>query len=79
MITRRYSEPRGLHESTPFYGFYVKVSGESRRMLAEAQRRVTEEMGAIPSNPVLLEAMLKVFLSGVPRERHGVQYQSHRP
>jgi len=77
MITRRYGEPRGLHESTPFYGFYVKVSGESRRMLAEAQRRAAEQMGATSSNPVLLEAMLKAFLSSEPGNGSEAQAHSH--
>jgi hypothetical protein len=62
MITRRFKEPRGLAEDTPFYGLYVRVTGESRELLKKAQEIATERLGATPSNPILLDELLKAYL-----------------
>jgi hypothetical protein len=62
MITRRFKEPRGLSENTPFYGLYVRVTGESRELLKQAQEIAAKRLGATPSNPLLLEDLLRVYV-----------------
>lgn len=62
MITRRFKEPRGLSENTPFYGLYVRVSGDSRELLKQAQDIAAKKLGATPSNPVLLDELLRTYV-----------------
>ncbi len=65
MITRRYNEPRGLSENTPFYGLYVRLSGESRELFRKAHEITAKRLGSAPSNPILLDEMLKAYLKAV--------------
>jgi hypothetical protein len=60
MSTRRFK--RGIDEGTSFYGFYVRASGETRELLKKAQQRAKERFGATPSNPLLLDELLKAYL-----------------
>jgi hypothetical protein len=62
MMTRRFKEPRGLSEDTPIYGLYVRVTGESRELLKKAQEIATQRLGATPSNPLLLDELLKAYV-----------------
>ncbi|QRM29560.1 hypothetical protein [Microvirga sp. VF16] len=62
MITRRFNEPRGLSEETPFYGLYVRLSGESRELFRKAHEIAAKRLGATPSNPILLDELLKAYL-----------------
>lgn len=61
MATLKYREPRGAEADTQFYGFYVRASGDTRRMLMEARRKLTERFGAPPSNPLLLTELLRLY------------------
>jgi len=61
-MTKRFRNPRGISEDTPFYGFYVKASGETRELLRKAQQVAAERLGAVPSNPLLLDELLKAYL-----------------
>lgn len=63
MATMKYREPRGAEADREFYGFYVRATGETRALLIEARRRLTERLGAPPSNPLLLYEVLKVFVA----------------
>lgn len=63
MITKRFEEPRGINQNTPFYGFYARVSGESRELLKQAQRKATAELRGQPSNAVLLDELLRRYLA----------------
>ena len=67
MITRRFKEPRGLSEDTPFYGLYVRVEGKSRELLKKAQEIATQRLGATPSNPLLLDELLKAYVREAPK------------
>lgn len=62
MITRRYREPRGINADTGEYGFFVRVSGEDRELLKLARDKATEKLGGIPSNPMLLIEMMRIYL-----------------
>lgn len=62
MITKRFKNPRGIDENTPFYGFYVRANGQSRERLKQAQNKASQDMGGTPSNAVLLDELLKVYL-----------------
>lgn len=62
MITKRFKEARGVHENTAFYGFYARVSGESRELLKKAQEKATEHLKGHPSNGVLLDELMKAYL-----------------
>lgn len=62
MITRRYRKPKGINTGAPFYGFYVMVSGESREMLRDAHKKLSAELGDVPSNGLLLDEVLKKYL-----------------
>ncbi|WP_454655548.1 hypothetical protein [Bosea beijingensis] len=63
MITKRFKEARGIDEDTPFYGFYARVSGESRELLRQAQRKATAQLRGQPSNAVLLDELLRRYLA----------------
>jgi hypothetical protein len=72
MITKRFSDARGIDEPTAFYGFYVRVSGESRELLRQAQRKATSEMRTQPSNAVLLDELLMAYLGHRDNTAKGV-------
>ncbi len=63
MVTMKYPEPRGIEANTEFYGFYVRATGETRRLLREARRKFAEQHGAPPSNSVLLKEMVWLYTS----------------
>ncbi|WP_186419712.1 hypothetical protein [Bosea sp. CS1GBMeth4] len=62
MINKRFDGPRGIHQDTPFYGFYVRVTGDSREQLKLAQEKATKDMRGIVSNAVLLDELMRVYL-----------------
>lgn len=64
MINKRFSGPRGIHQDTEFYGFYVRVTKESREMLKRSHERATKDMRGSVSNAVLLDELMKVYLEG---------------
>lgn len=71
MITKRFSDARGIDDPTAFYGFYVRVSGESRELLKQAQRKATLEMRTQPSNAVLLDELLMAYLGSNEHRTEG--------
>jgi hypothetical protein len=62
MATMKHREPRGREANTDYYGFYVRVNGETRHMLNEAQRRVSKHFTAPPSNQLFLNTILESYL-----------------
>jgi len=64
MITKRFEEARGINEDTPFYGFYARVSGESRELLKQVQRKAATQLKGQPSNAVLLDELMRHYLNG---------------
>ncbi len=67
-VSLRYPEPRGVKANTAFYGFYARATGETRELLAEAHRRLTEHYGAPPSNALLLRDALRVLIDTTTKE-----------
>lgn len=51
-----------LNADTPYYTLFVRMSGESREMLKEAQKVLTAKLGDTPSNGCLMDEILKKFL-----------------
>ena len=47
MITKRFKDARGIHEDTAFYGFYARVSGESRELDTRKNRLIFGMLGAL--------------------------------
>jgi hypothetical protein len=62
MLTKRFKEARGINENTKFYGFYVRATGESRDLLKLAQKKASGTLGSVPSNPVLLDELLRSYV-----------------
>ena len=62
MITKRFKDARGIHEDTAFYGFYARVSGESRELLKQVHETATAQMRGQPSNAVLMDELMKAYL-----------------
>ena len=61
-VSLRFPEPRGLKAKTEFYGFYVQAKGETRALLEEAHKRLTEQYGSPPSNGLLLRDALRMLV-----------------
>jgi hypothetical protein len=61
-MTRKFRRETGPESSTPFYGFYVRIAGDARKAYVIAQERMTKAMGGVPSNPMLLDELLRVYL-----------------
>jgi hypothetical protein len=51
----------GLDANTKVYGFYVRLDGESRERFREAKKRLTQYLGGEPSNPMVLDFLLRSF------------------
>lgn len=68
MITKRFDEPRGIHQDTSFYGFYARVSGESRERLKLAQEIAARRMRDTISNAVLLDELIRAYLANNPTQ-----------
>ena len=60
--TKRFREPRGLGAPTPFYGFYARLEGQERDILMQAQAIAGLRLGGAPSNPMLLEELLRAYV-----------------
>lgn len=61
-VSLRFPEPRGVKANTGFYGFYVKATGETRKLIEEAHRKLTEHYGSPPSNGLLLRDALRLLV-----------------
>jgi hypothetical protein len=46
------------------YHFYVRMRGSDRDNLKKAIEKVAEELGMLPSNPMLLSYLLRKFVAG---------------
>jgi hypothetical protein len=61
-MTRKFRREAGAESNTPFYGFYVRLAGDARKAFVTTQERMTASMGGVPSNPMLLDELLRVYL-----------------
>jgi hypothetical protein len=61
-VSLRFPEPRGLKANTEFYGFYVQAKGETRSLLEEAHKQLTEQYGSPVSNGLLLRDALRLLV-----------------
>lgn len=61
-MNRKFRREAGADANTPFYGFYVRLSGDARRAYIRAQQTMTKTLGGVPSNPMLLDELLRVYL-----------------
>jgi hypothetical protein len=46
-----------------YYGFYVRMIGKDRSNLRKAIEKLGEELGMVPSNPMLLGYLLRKYVS----------------
>ena len=51
-----------LNANTPHYTLFVRMSGDSREMLKEAQKRLADRLGDVPSNGYLIDEILRRYL-----------------
>ena len=66
LVSLRFPEPRGVQAKTAYDDLYAKTAGETRELLAEAHRKLTERYGAAPSNSLLLRDVLRTFAAYGP-------------
>lgn len=60
---RKFQNDRSVESDTPFYGLYVKLTGEARRDFVEAKNRMTQSLGGVPSNPMVIDELLRTYLN----------------
>jgi hypothetical protein len=63
---RAYTEDAGVgrieDDESACYHFYVRMRGADRTNLRKAIEKVAEELGMLPSNPMLLSYLLRKFV-----------------
>lgn len=62
ITSRKFQEDRRVEANTPFYGLYVRLAGETRRDFVEAKKRMEQTLGGTPSNPMILDELLRTYL-----------------
>ncbi len=60
-VTMKHREPVGADANTDKYIFYVRTSGETRKLLVDASKKLTQQFGATPSNSLVLHTLLTSF------------------
>lgn len=58
-----------MEADTPFYGLFIRISGQTRHDFREAKERLSKALGGVPSNPMILDELLRFYLAGTPAEQ----------
>ena len=62
--TRKFRCDQTLESESAWYILYVRLKGQAREDFRKAKERLTVELGATPSNGMMVDALVSRYLSG---------------